>query len=204
MLGALMGGMALTATELALEAGIAPSTASEHLAKLTDGRVLRLERQGRHRYFRLFDAEIAGALEGLMVLSANRGPRRRPGPADADLRAARVCYDHLAGARGVWLLEQLCRRGLLAGAEGDGLTAEGAALFGRLGLDLATLARARRPLCRRCLDWSERRHHLGGELGAALLERLFALGWARRKMASRAILFTEAGERSLHRVFGTA
>jgi DNA-binding transcriptional ArsR family regulator len=101
MLTAVMSGKALTATELALEAGVAASTASAHLAKLTEAQILAIEKQGRHRYFRIFDAEVATMLEGMMEMAARRGPRRRTGPADPALRLARVCYDHLAGERGV-------------------------------------------------------------------------------------------------------
>jgi DNA-binding transcriptional ArsR family regulator len=201
MLGALMGGLALTATELAVEAGIAPSTASAHLAKLTEGRILALERQGRHRYFRLFDDEVAQALEALMVAAAARGPRRNVGPVDPGLRTARVCYDHLAGERGVWVLDRLRARRLLPGIDGDRLPAEAAPFFARLGIDVPSLARLRRPLCRLCLDWSERRHHLGGALGAALLQSILALRWARRDPGGRAIVFTPAGEGALRRAF---
>jgi DNA-binding transcriptional ArsR family regulator len=201
MLASLMGGLALTATELAVEAGIAPSTASAHLAKLTEGRILALERQGRHRYFRLFDDEVAQALEALMVAAAARGPRRQAGPADPELRLARVCYDHLAGARGVWMLDRLRARRLLPGTDDDRLPAGAEPFFARLGIDLASLARRRRPLCRWCLDWSERRHHLGGALGAALLERILTLRWARRETGGRAIVFTPTGEGALHRAF---
>jgi DNA-binding transcriptional ArsR family regulator len=201
MLASLMGGMALTATELAVEAGIAPSTASAHLAKLTEGRILALERQGRHRYFRLFDDDVAQALEALMVAAAARGTRRRTGPADPELRIARVCYDHLAGERGVWLLDRLRARRLLPGVDGDRLPADAEPFFARLGIDVGSLARLRRPLCRLCLDWSERRHHLGGALGAALLQRILALRWARRDPAGRAIVFTPAGEGALRRTF---
>ena len=167
MLACLMGGMALTATELATEAGIAPSTASAHLGKLTRANVLSLETQGRHRYFRLADTEIAEALETLMGAAAARGPSRRIGPADPDLRAARVCYDHLAGSRGVWLFDQLAARGIIGLAESDGIGGKGERFFARLGIDVAALSRGRRPLSRLCLDWSERRPHLGGALGAA-------------------------------------
>ncbi len=202
MLAPLMGGTALTATELAMEAGIAPSTASAHLGKLAEARVLALERQGRHRYFRLFDEQIAQALEGLMGAARGRGPRRRVGPADPDLRAARVCYDHLAGERGVWVLEQLQARRLLPSVDGEHLPPAGEAFFARLEIDLRSLARLRRPLCRMCLDWSERRHHLGGALGAAILDRILTLRWARRAIGSRAVVFSPTGEHSLRRAFG--
>lgn len=200
MLNALMSGMALTATELALEAGVAPSTASSHLARLTEANLLAIERQGRHRYFRLFDEEIAALLEGLMGVATRPAPSRRPLPADAALRAARVCYDHLAGERGVWMLDQLRRRGIVSAREP--LTIAAPAFFTSFGIDVDALARSRRPLCRPCLDWTERRPHLAGSLGAALLGRLFALRWARRELDSRAIAFTPAGAEAFSRQFG--
>jgi len=199
MLTAVMSGKALTATELALEAGVAASTASTHLAKLTVGQILAIEKQGRHRYFRLFDAEVAEMLEELMEIASRRGPRRRTGPADPALRVARVCYDHLAGERGVWLFDQLRDRKLI---DDCALAPSAAPFFTRLGIDIASLSKSRRPICRPCLDWSERRHHLGGGLGAAILDRIFALRWARREMNSRAVVFSANGERSLQRLFG--
>ncbi len=199
MLTAVMSGTALTATELALEAGVAASTASAHLARLTEGQILAIEKQGRHRYFRLYDAEIAEMLEELMGIAARRGPRRRTGPADPALRVARVCYDHLAGERGVWLMDQLRERRLIDGFE---VSLDAEPFFTRLGIDVASLAKLRRPLCRPCLDWSERRHHLGGALGAAILDRIFTLRWARRELDSRAVVFSAGGERSLRRLFG--
>lgn len=186
MLGALMGGTALTATELAIEAGIAPSTASTHLARLTDGEILAIEKQGRHRYFRLFDDEVASMLEELTEVASRRGPRRRIGPADPALRFARVCYDHLAGERGVQLYEQLRDRGLL----------DSRPFFARFGIDLDALAQSRRAFSRTCIDWSERRHHLGGALGAAILERIFALRWAKREPEGRAVIFSANGARA--------
>jgi DNA-binding transcriptional ArsR family regulator len=199
MLAAVMSGKALTATELALEAGVAASTASTHLAKLTDGQILAIEKQGRHRYFRLFDAEVAEMLEELMEIASRRGPRRHTGPADPALRVARVCYDHLAGERGVWLLDQLRNQELI---DECALSPNAAPFFTRLGIDVASLAKSRRPLCRPCLDWSERRHHLGGALGAAILDRIFTLRWARRELDSRAVIFSANGERALRRLFG--
>jgi len=186
MLRALMGGTALAATELANEAGIAPSTASTHLAKLTGGEILAIEKQGRHRYFRLFDDEVASMLEELTEVASRRGPRRRTGPADPALRFARVCYDHLAGERGVQLYERLRDRKLL----------ESRPFFARIGIDLDALAQSRRALTRTCLDWSERRHHLGGALGAAILDRIFALRWAKRELDGRAVIFSANGERA--------
>ncbi len=194
MLESLMSGVALTATELALEANIAPSTASSHLAKLVERRILRVHQQGRHRYYRLDGAEIAEMLESLMGVAATRAPRRRTGPADPALRIARVCYDHLAGERGVWLLEQLRDRGVI---ESTAITASGRSFFERFGIDVEPLIKARRPLSRFCLDWSERREHLGGALAAAILDRIFALRWARRERDSRAVVFSASGERAL-------
>ena len=194
MLESLMSGVALTATELALEANIAPATASSHLAKFVERQILRVHQQGRHRYYRLDGDEIAEMLESLMGIAASRAPRRRTGPADPALRIARVCYDHLAGERGVWLLEQLRERGAI---ESTAITASGKSFLDRFGIDVESLMKARRPLCRLCLDWSERREHLGGALAAAMLERLFALGWARRESDSRAVVFSAGGERAL-------
>lgn len=197
MLMALMSGTALTATELATEAGVAPSTASSHLAKLTDAQLLTIEKQGRHRYFRLFDDEIASMIEGIHGI-ATREPKRR-GPADPALRHARVCYDHLAGERGVWLFEQLRNRELLTATLAIPKSARG--FFTDFGIDLDALATSRRPLCRTCLDWSERRHHLAGALGTALLQRVFSLRWARRELDSRAVAFTPSGDRAFRAQF---
>ena len=195
MLTALMSGTALTATELALQGAVSASTASTHLAKLTEAKILKMVRQGRHRYFRLFDQEVASMLENLMEIAARDAApqRRRPAPA---LAAARVCYDHLAGASGVWMAIALRDRRLLAGDDQFELTPAGERFFGDWKIDLDALRRARRPLCRTCLDWSERRFHLGGALGAAILQRIFALRWARRELDNRAVVFSSHGERA--------
>jgi DNA-binding transcriptional ArsR family regulator len=188
MLTALMSGKALTATELSLEANVSASTASSHLSKLTSARLVAIEKQGRHRYFRLFNADVASALEELACVA--RQPRT--GPTDPALRVARVCYDHLAGERGVWMYEQLRTRKLL----------ENRAFFSGFGIDLDALTRSRRPLTRTCLDWSERRHHLGGSLGAAILDRILALRWAKRELDGRALVFTPRGVESFRAIFG--
>ena len=187
MLTALMSGKALTATELSLEANVSASTASAHLSKLTHARLIAIEKQGRHHYFRLFSAGVASALEELACVA--RQPRT--GPSDPGLRVARVCYDHLAGERGVWMFEQLQNRKLL----------ENRAFFTKLGIDLDALSRSRRPLTRTCLDWSERRHHLGGSLGAAILDRIFALRWAKRELDGRAVVFTPRGAETFRAAF---
>lgn len=200
MLTALLSGMALTATELALEAEVSPSTASAHLAKLTASGIVVAEKQGRHRYFRLTDADVAHALEQLTAV-ATRGPQQRIGPRDPALPYARVCYDHLAGERGVWLLERLRDGAYLAGRDGCEVTADGARFFASFGVDVDATAKRSRTFARLCLDWSERRHHLGGALGAAVLQRMFALRWARRELDSRAVEFSDEGTRAIEALF---
>lgn len=204
MLTALMGGKALTATELAQEAGVLRSTASAHLTKLVAGGLLRPRKVGRHKYFEIAGEEAAHALEALMTLASRSGrPRTRTGPRDPELRKARVCYNHLAGEMGVRLYETLIARGLLLVAEAQedataavALTPEGARFFEAFGLDIAALRRARSPLCRQCLDWSERRTHLAGGLGRAVLARIEALGWATRAPDTRLVRFAPSGERA--------
>jgi DNA-binding transcriptional ArsR family regulator len=203
MLGSLVDGRARTATELALIAGIAPPTASSHLARLVEGRLLAVERQGRHRYYRLAGPQVAAALEALAVLAAGGPPRHRPpGPREAALRLARTCYDHLAGRLGVALTEAMLRDRLLAADGADyAVTAAGAARLAALAIDLEPLRRQRRCLARACLDWSERRPHLAGALGAALADRLFQLGWLDRLPESRGVRITGAGRDGLAATF---
>jgi DNA-binding transcriptional ArsR family regulator len=205
MLTALLPGGALTASELALEAGVTKQTASSHLAKLSEGGLLKIERQGRHRYYALADDEVARLLEALMGVAERRPTRVRTGPKEPALRHARVCYDHLAGDLGVALYDALLGRALIA-ANGSELapTHKGEAFLGRLGIDMPSLGRSARLVCRPCLDWSVRRHHLAGGLGAALLDRVFDLGWARRKRASRIVEFTPPGEAAFRKAFGIA
>ena len=204
MLTALMSGRALTASELAAEAGVTLQTASSHLKKLEGATLLVQRRQGRHRYFALADDEVGALLEGMMGLAAKRGlTRTRTGPNDPALRRARVCYDHLAGEMGVALYDALRGRSLLR-SDGDdvALTSEGARAMHAFGVDVDALASRRRPLCRSCLDWSERRAHLAGSLGAALLDRFYDLGWASRASGSRVVAFTREGEARLGTAFG--
>jgi DNA-binding transcriptional ArsR family regulator len=199
MLSVLMGGQALTATELAGAANVTKQTASAHLAKLLDARLLAVEAQGRHRYFRLADNDVAHLLESLMGVAFRSGAVRvRTSPREPALRSARVCYDHLAGDQGVQMLDALLRRRLVRKRnEALELTPSGENFLRGFGIDVAELAARRRPLCRTCLDWSVRRHHLGGSVGAALLQRMFALGWARRAKNSRVVTFTPAGTAAL-------
>lgn len=202
MLTALMDGRALTATELALEGGVSASTASSHLARLTAAGLVAPARQGRHRYYRIATPEVAAALEGLMGLGAHSTARPvRSGPRDLALRRARVCYDHLAGEAGVRLFDRLCERGLVGGTgEALTLTAAGEAWCRRVGVDPDLLRASRRRVCRPCLDWSERRTHLAGGLGAALLDRLFALRYARRERGGRAVSLSPRGEAFVERL----
>lgn len=204
ILTALMGGQSLTATELAAHAGVTKSTMSAHLAKLVDARLVAVERQGRHRYFRLADRDVADLVERLMGVAYRTGAVRvRSSPREPALRKARVCYDHLAGDLGVLVYEGLAaRRALREVGDDVELTPKGRRLLGEAGIDVDALSQGRRPLCRTCLDWSVRRHHLGGAVGAALLERCFALRWAKREKGSRVVTFSPAGEDALRRAFG--
>ncbi|MGO1119063.1 ArsR/SmtB family transcription factor [Rhodovibrionaceae bacterium A322] len=204
MLTALMDGRALTATELSLIAGITPQTASAHLKKMAAASLLSLQQQGRHRYFRLASSEVAQALEALMVLSQKAPRKRLPGPRDAAMRHARTCYDHLAGERGVAVTDALVKRGYLAPLDQDfQVTAAGEIFFQDLGLDLPALQSKRRAFARQCLDWSERRPHLGGALGAALLTRFEAQGWMAREADSRRVTITAKGDKALAELTGS-
>lgn len=199
---ALMGGRALTATELALQADVTPQTASAHLSKLTAARLLHKHSQGRHRYFQLASAAVAELLEGLGGFAARAAPSVRTGPDDPAMREARVCYDHLAGEWGVRLYEALLEHRRLVVRDAEPLlTSSGEAFFETFGIDLGVLRQSRRPVCRRCLDWSVRRYHLGGGLGAAMLRRIFARGWARQRSGSRAVILTGQGRHALGRTF---
>ncbi len=176
MLNALLDGRALTARELAGVAGITPQTASGHLARMTTAQLLVVEKQGRHRYHRLATPAVAQMLEGItQVVAAGTGARRNlvVGPRDAAMRQARVCYDHFAGRLGVVITESLLARGVIEFGDGSGLVTEhGLATLDSLGIAVlggaAARKRSARPLCRPCLDWSERRRHVAGALGAAI------------------------------------
>lgn len=203
MLTALMSGRALTASELAAEAGITLQTASSHLAKLEGGGLIHRRKQGRHRYFTLADADVGGLLESMMALAARGGYMRvRTGPKDPALRKARACYNHLAGEFGVQMFDSLTARRLVGASENIlALTDDGRAFMDRFGIDLDVLGKIPRPLCKPCLDWSARRSHMAGSLGAALLNRFHEIGWARRQSGTRVIEFSTAGEGEFHRLF---
>jgi DNA-binding transcriptional ArsR family regulator len=198
MLSALSSGAALTASELAAEAGVTKQTASAHLAKLLDAELLAVEAQGRHRYFRLGGEDVGDLLESLMGVAAQRKSTRvRTGPREPALRRARVCYDHLAGDLGVGLFDAM-RASKWIAVDGHDVTVPkvGRTAFATFGIDVTELEALRRPLCRTCLDWSARRSHLAGTLGAAILDRVFELGWAKRAKGSRVVDFSTAGERA--------
>lgn len=204
MLTALLSGKALTVSELAEQAGVTIQTASAHLSKLNDGGLLRPRKQGRHKYFSLASDEVAHVLEGLMGLAANAGHlRQRTGPKDAALRRARVCYNHLAGTMGTQMFDAMIGTGHLElRGEDLELTATGAAFVTEFGIDVDVLSSRKAPLCRECLDWSERRSHLAGSLGRAFLTRFEELNWAKRDAGTRVISFSKHGGDAFHRLFG--
>jgi DNA-binding transcriptional ArsR family regulator len=199
ILTALLGGRALAAGELARTAGVSAATASAHLAKLLDGRLVDVVRQGRHRYYRLAGHEIAEVLEVLARISA-RPPVRslRQSRQARMLEEARTCYDHLAGRAGVGLLDRLKEGGCY---DGHDVTETGERLLSRLGVDVAGARRSRRRFAPECLDWTERRAHLGGALGAAITEVLFERGWYRRGSVPRAVVLTDEGREGLAELF---
>lgn len=203
MLTALMSGKALTVSELAEEAGVTIQTASSHLSKLNDGGLLRPRKQGRHKYFALANDDVAHVLEGLMGLAAGTGHvRKRTGPRDAELRHARVCYNHLAGDMGTQMFDSLmAQRHLVIDGEELALTDRGASFAADLGIDIDGLRKARAPLCRECLDWSERRSHLAGSLGRAFLSRFEELAWAKRDRKTRVVTFSRSGTEAFNGLF---
>jgi len=209
MLHALMDGRALTAGELARAGGVTPQTASGHLARMAEAGLVAVEKQGRHRYHRLASRSVAQMMEGIMEVAAARPVpvhRLTVGPRDAALRRARTCYDHLAGRLGVALADALVEAGHAEiEPEAATLMPSGVDLLASLGIDLAGRAAGRRRariLCRPCLDWSERRSHLAGAVGAALCSHCLAEGWIRRIEGSRAVAVTRKGEEALRRHFG--
>jgi len=208
MLTLLMDGRALTATELARGSGITPSTASSHLARLVSARLVKVEQQGRHRYHKLANPDVARMLENMMQLAARRiavQPELRVGPRDKAMRAARTCHDHLAGPLGVAISAALVNRGVVD-LEDDAarVTDTGVLMLSKLGIVLTdgSSGRPTRPLCRPCLDWSERRPHLAGKLGAAICSHCLGHGWVRPLQGTRALEITPDGHRQMRQVFG--
>jgi DNA-binding transcriptional ArsR family regulator len=209
MLHALMDGRALTASELAHAASVTPQTASGHLARLATGGLLGVEKQGRHRYYRLASPAVAQLIESIMqVASVADVKRPTVGPRDAALRTARTCYDHLAGRLGVALADALGEGGRIELTTDGGLVTDaGIAFFDRIGIDVGALSgreggRPARVLCRPCLDWSERQPHLAGGIGAALCAHSFASNWIRRLPGTRAVAVTPKGQRVFREQFG--
>jgi DNA-binding transcriptional ArsR family regulator len=203
-LTALMTDRALTATELAAIAGVTKQTMSAHLSKLLDACLIAVDQQGRHRYFRLADEDVGGLLESLMGVAFRTGAvRLLSSPREPALRKARACYDHLAGELAVLAYESLVKNDLLQmSRHGLRLSAPGVEWFRGAGVDTDAAARQRRTLCRPCMDWSERRYHLGGSLGTALLSRVYEQGWAKRDKLSRVVRFTPNGERRFRELLG--
>jgi len=206
ILAALMAGGALTSTELAYIARVAPQTTSGHLAKLTTAKLLALERQGRHRYYRLASPLVASMLESIMVLAAIQAPlRQRPSSRiDEQMRAARTCYDHLAGRLGVALADALVERGhVVLAQDGGEITEAGFVFFSEfLGVSFTERKQSKRIFCRPCLDWSERRFHIAGRVGAKLCGRCLELGWIKRLASTRALELTAKGRHGLAEWFG--
>jgi DNA-binding transcriptional ArsR family regulator len=223
VLMALADGRELPASVLASEAGVAASTASAHLSRLVDGGLVRVEQRGRHRYFRLAGPEVGRAIEALAAIAPPTKIRSlKDGTRAQAVRAARTCYDHLAGKLGVGLMGALLRNGVLSGGDGHyererarddrpsayghdvdyRLSDRGADLLSDLGVDLDAVFRGRRPAIRYCVDWSEQDHHLSGALGAALAHRLRELDWIRPLPGSRAVKVTPSGRQGLAERFG--
>jgi DNA-binding transcriptional ArsR family regulator len=205
MLTLLMEGRVLTAKELAYGAGVEPATATAHLRRLEDDGFVGSTAQGRHKYFRLASADVAQLIESLMVVAPQMKPRKEPKQSGDRIRVARFCYDHLAGQLGTRLTESLLSRGLLLEQDkAFALSAAGEDWFGSFGIDLPAVRRTRRAFAYRCLDWSERKDHLAGALGAALAERMVALGWITRNKNSRIVSISPIGRRALARRFGVS
>src|SRR5262245_2740455 len=197
MFSALLDGRALTASELAYAARVPPQTASTYLAKLTEAGLLAPVKDGRHRYFRLASPAVVEMLDGIVSVALENRPRYRPLTRQArELSAARICYDHLAGRLSVDLTDFFtARHYLLVEDEAGEFTPAGIDFLGGFGINLVPLRSSRRHFCRLCLDWTERRPHIAGAVGAALTKRCFDLGWIERVKHSRAVIITETGTR---------
>jgi DNA-binding transcriptional ArsR family regulator len=204
VLAALLDGRSLTAKELAHAAGVSPQTTSGHLAKLTEARLLVATKQGRHSYFRLASPRVANMLESILAVAAEGPPRYQPRWRGGDmLRLARTCYDHLAGQVAVAMTDALVRGDFIALApDGGVVTAAGERFLAEFGIDVRTIGGSRRAFCRPCLDWSERRPHLAGAVGAALASRCFALGWIDRVRDTRAVRISPTGRGGFAETFG--
>jgi DNA-binding transcriptional ArsR family regulator len=205
MLLALLTGQALTAGELSIIAGVSAQNASGHLQKLLEGRLVSIEAQGRHRYYRLSSPEVANALESLAAVSANRTFRRDELPQLAHIRFCRTCYDHMAGKVAVQITSSLVEKDFIQESGRDFMiTAIGEDFFQSWGIGVRSLHAQRRRLARRCLDWTERKPHISGALGAAILQRCKDLRWIAPIRGSRAMRLTTLGEEKMSKQFGLA
>ena len=203
MLGALLGGEALPAGELARRAGIAPATATSHLARLVEHGLLLPRRSGRHRYFTLASADVAAALEALgRITPSRRDAAANEQAPNGSIRFARTCYDHLAGVLGVMVTDRLLERRFIVGTDSYEVTTAGAGWLESLGVDVDGLRRARRVVARPCLDWTERRDHLAGGVGAAIASVMLARRWITRVEGTRAVRLTLRGREGLFRTLG--
>jgi DNA-binding transcriptional ArsR family regulator len=211
ILGALMDGRALTATELSRIAGVTPQTASSHLARLTSANLVAVQKQGRHRYHRLARPEVARMLEGIMqIVSGDAATSKRKivtGPRDVAMQRARTCYDHFAGRLGVAIADSLVAEGVVElDSEAGLLTEDGTAFLQQRGIEILDSGtgkrKSSRPVCRPCLDWSERRPHIAGKLGAAICTHYFDKGYVRRRNGTRALEITPPGMTALREMFG--
>jgi DNA-binding transcriptional ArsR family regulator len=204
MVSALLDGRALTASELAFAARITPQTASTHLAKLTEAGLLSVVRNGRHRYFRLASPTVVDMIDGIVAVALEKRPRYRPLSRQARaLSAARICYDHLAGRLSVDLTDSfVAREYVVLDDEAAEITTAGTRSFTEFGIELPTLRSTRRHFCRLCLDWTERRPHIAGGVGAAITKRYFDLGWMERMKRSHAVIVTPLGRRGFQETFG--
>jgi len=204
MVSALLDGRALTASELACAARIAPQTASTHLAKLTAAGVLSVVRTGRHRHFRLASPAVVAMIEGIVAVALEKRPQYRPLSRQARaLSAARICFDHLAGRLSVELTDAfVTREYVVPDEEAAEITAAGTRFFTEFGIELPGRRATRRNVCRLCLDWTERRPHVAGALGVAMTTRYFELGWMERMPRGHAVIVTPRGRRGLRETFG--
>ncbi|MEO9870663.1 ArsR/SmtB family transcription factor [Ekhidna sp.] len=203
ILWCLLDGRAYTATELALFANLSPQAGSNHLNKLREHGLISTEKQGRHKYYRISNSEVAYAIEAIAAIIPKResresGKEKLP---TSGIKHARTCYDHLAGYMGVKIHEKLIARKLLSEDDSQYLpTSEGENWFASLGIDCQKLSKTKRKFAYKCLDWSERKHHLGGALGAALLEAMIERDWIRKIEHSREVVITFSGSKNLHEV----
>ncbi|WP_175616044.1 ArsR family transcriptional regulator [Piscibacillus halophilus] len=203
MIFAMLDGRFHPATELTYMAGIKPQTASFHLKKMMDAHLIKVEKQGRHRYYGIKDSSVAGILESFLPVAPQVEVRSlKKSPKDKALRSARTCYDHLAGNLGVKILTSLVNNGFLVEEDNEySVTDRGREFLDTIHIDISELRNKRRSFSHKCLDWSERRHHIGGALGNAIFERLLEFGWIKRLPKTRAISVTTLGEKKIPEVF---